>query len=124
MTQEKDPSGKNQHEVGAKLDAGKLQAWLMFNDFGNAITAVAEVVTKGAIKYSPSGWKHVENGQVRYMDAFARHTLALARGEQIDPDTGCPHKAHMVWNLLAVLELELREKPELESLKCPQNIRH
>lgn len=119
MVGEKDPSGKNQHEAGAKLDAGKLHAWLMFNDFGNALTSVAEVVTKGAVKYSPSGWRHVEKGQVRYMDAFARHTLALARGEQIDPDTGCPHKAHMIWNLLAVLELELKEaqeKPKLESM--------
>lgn len=92
MVEEKDPTGKNQHEAGAKLDAGKLHAWLMFNDFGNALTSVAEVVTKGAIKYSPSGWKHVENAQVRYMDAFARHTLALARGNRLTQKQVAPIK--------------------------------
>lgn len=109
MSVEKDPLGKGQHEVGAKLDAGKPLAWLFMKDFGNALKAVADVTTKGAAKYTPSGWRYVEGGKERYMEAFARHTLALASGEEIDPDTGCNHKAHMAWNLLAVLELEALE---------------
>lgn len=106
--QELDPNGKNQHEPGAKLDNGKILPWLCISGFANALKAVADVTTKGATKYTPNGWTSVPNGQERYMEAFARHALALASGETIDTDTGCMHKAQMAWNILASLELELR----------------
>lgn len=110
---ERDPQGKNPHEPGAKLDAGKLRPWLMIAGFAHALQTVAQVTTTGAAKYTPNGWREVADGPSRYMEAFARHQLALARGEQIDADTGCLHKAQMIWNLLASLELELIEAPEL-----------
>jgi hypothetical protein len=105
---EHDPAGIDVHAPGAKLDAGKVLPWLCITGFAHALTAVADVTTKGAAKYTPNGWMHVDGGQERYMEAFGRHTLALGRGEQIDQDTGCLHKAQMIWNLLASLELELR----------------
>jgi hypothetical protein len=107
-----DPNGKDQHEAGAKLDAGKILPWLCISGFAHALTAVAVVTTKGARKYTPNGWTTVPNGQERYMEAFARHALALARGETVDQDTQCLHKAQMIWNLLASLELELRDAVE------------
>ena len=111
-TNEIDPNGKDQHEAGAKLDAGKILPWLCISGFAHALTAVADVTTKGARKYTPNGWTTVPNGQERYMEAFARHALALARGEMVDQDTQCLHKAQMIWNLLASLELELRDAVE------------
>mgnify|MGYP003424134479 FL=1 len=113
MTIEKDPNGKDAHDLGAKLDDGKVMPWLCISGFGNALTAVAEVTTKGAVKYTPNGWRYVQDGQRRYMEAFARHTFALARGEEIDTDTGCKHKAQMIWNLLASLELELSKEADM-----------
>lgn len=110
---ERDPHGKDPHQPGAKLDAGKQRPWLMIAGFAHALNAVAHVTTKGAEKYTPNGWKEVASGPERYMEAFARHQLALARGEQIDADTGCLHKAQMAWNLLASLELELVENNKL-----------
>ena len=107
---ESDPHGRNPHESGAKLDAGKPMPWLMIAGFPLALQCVAEVTTIGARKYTPDGWKDVPEGQQRYMEAFARHMLALASGEEIDRDTGCLHKAQMIWNLLASLELELAKK--------------
>lgn len=104
-----DPHGKDPHQPGAKLDAGKVRPWLMFSGFARAMEAVSGVTTKGAEKYTPNGWKDVQEGQERYMEAFGRHMLALGRGESIDTDTGCLHKAQMIWNLMASLELELEE---------------
>ena len=104
---ERDPHQKQQHEPGAKMDAGKQLAWTMVAGFGRALGEVAEVTTIGARKYSPDGWRSVPDGSARYMEAFARHTMALAGGEVRDYDTGCLHKAQMVWNLLASLELDL-----------------
>jgi hypothetical protein len=109
---EADPHGIAQHAPGAKLDVGKMRAWLCIAGFSHALSAVADVTTKGAVKYTPNGWEEVPDGEARYLDAFARHALAFGRGEQIDADTQCLHKAQMIWNLLASLELELRAANE------------
>lgn len=108
MSLEQDPYGNNPHTPGAKLDKGKPLAWTCLSGFSHALTAVTHVTTTGAEKYTPNGWKKVADGEQRYMEAFARHMMALGRGEQVDADTGCLHKAQMIWNLLASLELELQ----------------
>lgn len=105
--QEADPFGVPANTPGAKLDAGKIRAWLCVGGFSRALAAVADVTTKGAVKYTPNGWKEVPNGQERYMDAMVRHMLALGRGEQVDTDTQCLHLAQVAWNALAALELDL-----------------
>lgn len=104
---EADPNGLSAHVPGAKLDAGKIRVWLCMSGFARALMAVADVTSKGAIKYTPDGWRDVPNGYERYMDAMGRHMLALGRGEQIDADTQCLHLAQVAWNALAALELEL-----------------
>lgn len=104
---ESDPHGRGAHEPGAKLDSGKVRAFLMLSGFSRALGEVARVATVGAAKYSPGGWERVPDGVERYDDAAVRHLLALGRGP-FDADTGCRHKAQVVWNLLASLELELR----------------
>jgi hypothetical protein len=111
MPLEVDPHGKDPHAPGAKLDAGKTRVWLMVSGFPRALEAVAQVTTEGAKKYTPHGWASVEGGEERYMEAFGRHALDLAQGKKIDDGpkgTGCLHKAQMIWNLMASLELELR----------------
>ncbi|MGI4846818.1 MAG: dATP/dGTP diphosphohydrolase domain-containing protein [Janthinobacterium lividum] len=105
---EHDPSGLAAATPGAKLDAGKTRVWLCVSGFSRALDAVAQVTTVGAAKYSPNGWMHVADGEARYLDAFGRHALKLGTGERIDEETGALHKAQMIWNLLASLELELR----------------
>lgn len=105
---ESDPNGIHQHAPGAKLDSGKNRVWLCISGFSRALSEVAKVTSAGAIKYTPNGWASVPGGEERYMDAFGRHALSLGSGERVDPDTKCLHKAQMIWNLLASLELELR----------------
>lgn len=109
---EKDPHGKDLNSPGAKADAGKDRVWLFLAGFSNALEEVARVTTVGANKYTPDGWVDVPDGSNRYMDAFGRHLLALGQGNIVDDGpkgTGCLHKAQMIWNLLASLELELRD---------------
>ena len=109
---ERDPYGTDPHTPGAKLDANKPMVWLCIAGFSHALAAVADVTTKGAQKYTPNGWMTVPDGKDRYMEAFARHALQLGSGQVRDRDTGCLHKAQMIWNLLASLELEMREVNE------------
>lgn len=115
---ERDPYGIDPHTPGAKLDADKPMVWLCVSGFSHALAAVSEVTTKGAIKYTPNGWMTVPNGVDRYMEAFARHALQLGSGQIKDRDTGCLHKAQMIWNLLASLELELRKANDAQAHKA------
>ena len=114
-TTERDPSGKYQHEPGAKLDSGKILAGILA-DFSLALEEVSKVGTFGAEKYSRGGWESVENGEQRYKDAMWRHLLKEKR-EALDPETNLSHEAAVAWNALARLELKLRkevkDEPEL-----------
>lgn len=105
---EKDPDGKDPHEPGAKLDDGKCMAGVLL-DFGRALERVADVGTYGARKYSRGGWQYVSNAELRYTDAMVRHWLKLGR-QEFDPDTYLEELAHLAWNVLAVLELKLRNQ--------------
>ena len=94
----------NPHEPGAKLDHDKPRCSLVLGAFAPALIEVAKVGTYGAKKYTEHGWKLVPNGIERYKDALYRHLLAE---ELIDPDSGLPHMAHVAWNALAVLTLQI-----------------
>lgn len=108
---EADPNGKEAHEPGSKLDAGKVcsfQGALAY--FPRAINAVAEISTFGATKYAWKGWETVPDGFNRYSDAMVRHLIKEGTGETIDPDSGLLHAAHVAWGALARLELLLKEQ--------------
>lgn len=105
---EKDPTGRNPHDPGAKLDEGKPLAGILA-DFGLALLAVVDIGTHGAIKYTRCGWETVPDGFQRYTDAMWRHLLK-ERYRKTDPDSGMLHAAHLAWNALARLELCLRER--------------
>jgi hypothetical protein len=104
---ERDPHGKDPHAPGAKLDAGKLKIGLVLADFANALEAVAKIGTDGAEKYTEHGWLTVPNGRARYTDAMLRHYFKESTEGEMDP-SGSLHAAHLAWNALARLELQLR----------------
>lgn len=93
---------------GMKNDFGKPLAGLLI-DFSQALEGVVDVGTFGAHEYGRGNWLEVENGIQRYYDAFWRHLLKSGR-ERVDPETGRLHLEHMIWNLLAVVELIHSEK--------------
>lgn len=110
-SKETDPNGKDLNSPGAKADSGKIRPWLMLSGFAHALEEVSKVTSLGAVKYTPNGWVSVDDASNRYMDAFMRHALKLGQGQKYDTDPGglgTHHMAQMIWNLLAVLELELR----------------
>lgn len=107
---EVDPHGKDPHEKGAKLDAGKVRPHLVISGFSRALLEVGKVGTYGANKYTDNGWMEVPNGVSRYSEALMRHYLAETAEGSHDKDTGLLHAAHAAWNALARLELMLREQ--------------
>lgn len=79
-------------EKGRKDDNGKTQYHLLN---WKHVDDDAKVLTFGARKYAPDNWKLVENPVERYRDALIRHLTAYMAGEEIDPESGLPHLAHV-----------------------------
>jgi hypothetical protein len=89
-----------------KYDAGKPQMDLVPL---SSVYAVAEVMTFGAKKYSPNGWKTVPDAINRYTAAMLRHMTAIQDGEVVDPDSGLPHADHVACNALFLSWLRRQE---------------
>lgn len=113
MTQtqsELDPNGLGQHDSGAKMDACKPDLTYLCQ-FPRALRAVCLVSMYGANKYTERGWENVPDGTRRYFAAEMRHALPIQG--YLDEESGLMHDAHKAWNALAMLEMQLREAPNL-----------
>ena len=89
-----------------RLNAGKLQ-WSLV-DF-TALEPMVRVLMKGAKKYSPDNWKKGLS-YTSILDSTMRHMSAFKAGEDLDPETGEPHTAHMLCNLMFLAWEELNRK--------------
>ncbi len=68
-----------------------------------AIEMLGKVMTYGANKYADHDWrKGIKHS--RRIAAMLRHAFALAGGEDIDPESGLPHAAHVMANAGMLLE--------------------
>lgn len=77
--------------AGSKHDAGKEPVGLIPRE---AMLAEARVLAFGAEKYAAHNWRKGMRWS-RLGDAAMRHLLAWLDGEDIDPETGLPHLAHL-----------------------------
>ncbi len=99
------------HLPGMKYDQGKPNLSLVFGGFNKALLDVGYIGTFGARKYTPNGWKEVDNLYERYSSALLRHMFAAmsSRVKDIyDNETGRLHLAHVAWNALALTEHMLK----------------
>lgn len=99
------------HLPGMKYDEGKPNLSLVFGGFNKALLDVGYIGTFGARKYTPNGWKEVDNLYERYSSALLRHMFAAMspRVKDIyDNETGRLHLAHVAWNALALTEHMLK----------------
>jgi hypothetical protein len=89
--------------VGVKDDGGKLM-WSLLP--WKALQGLVKVLTFGAKKYSPEGWRTVPDAKARYTAALLRHLYALNVGEKIDSESGLRHIDHLLCNAAFLAELE------------------
>jgi hypothetical protein len=94
-------------ETGVKLDEDKIRMDLVPPEL---MEEVGKVLTFGAKKYTPNGWKTVPNGNERYMAALLRHLMAHQKGEVNDPESGLSHLSHAATNIAFLISLKTREK--------------
>lgn len=87
-------------------NAGKPELSFLL-DLGRSLEALTKVFEQGAIKYARGNWKKGGKPDQEYLDSALRHLFKIGKGETYDVDTGCLHAAHVAWNVLALLELNV-----------------
>ena len=94
---------------GLKYDQDKPRMDLLDPDH---LEDVARVLSFGARKYAAHNWR---NGIAvsRLIAASYRHLGAINRGEDIDPESGLPHTAHLGCCVM-FLGWTLANKPEMD----------
>ena len=80
---------------GVKFDQGKRRVDLVPTE---AINALAEVLTAGAVKYGTHNWRKGMDWS-RVYGAAQRHMLAFWGGDDIDEESGMPHMWHALTNM-------------------------
>jgi hypothetical protein len=76
--------------TGLKYDDEKVRVDLLDPEW---LEQVGQVLTFGAKKYAAHNWRGGISFS-RLIGAALRHTLAIMRGEDTDPESGLPHSAH------------------------------
>lgn len=70
----------------------------------DALEEVVKVLEFGAVKYDRNNWRRGEGFKYsRVVNSLLRHTYAWMRGEDLDPESGYSHLAHMGCNVLFLL---------------------
>lgn len=98
--------------TGQRHNAGKPPLSMIL-EARHALAGAAQVLAFGAQKYSRGNWRgglpHTE-----VADCLLRHLSAHLAGEDIDPESGCPHVDHVLVNALFLAELN-RTHPQLDN---------
>ena len=102
-------TGRKDDNLKAPVYSGFLQY------FPRAIKEVARVSQYGAEKYKLNmddrNFARVEHGEMRYLDACARHMLdRIITGEINHEDGQLLHRAQIAWDGMAQLEIYLENK--------------
>ena len=87
--------------VAMKFDSGKTDWSLMPFE---AIEEINKVLDFGAKKYAAHNWRTGSGFKyTRVLSSLLRHTFAWARGEDLDPESGLSHLAHMGCNVVFLI---------------------
>lgn len=87
-----------------------------------ALYTVSEVAGMGAAKYARFNFLKGYPWMLSY-DAMQRHAMKFASGEDIDPESGLPHLAHMTWHGLAMLSFYIHGLGTDDRWKKPEPVK-
>lgn len=87
-----------------KDDDTKLD-WMLIE--WSAMEHLVRVRQFGSNKYDgAASWTVIQDPARRFRAAAMRHLLADAAGEKLDPESGQPHLAHVMCNMMFLLKQE------------------
>lgn len=98
-----------------KHDSGKPPMSLLSR---TALEEISKVLEFGANKYAADNWRKGFKWR-RTLDAAMRHLTAFMDGEDVDPESGLSHLAHLGCNIMFLLEFQ-KTHPELDDRYKPK----
>jgi len=107
---------RDKNEQALRYNQGKLE-WSLV-DF-DSLEGLVRVLEYGKDKYARDNWK-LGMPVTQVTESLMRHLFAFAKGEDIDPESGCRHISHVLCNAM-FLEYILREKQHYDDRK-PSNL--
>ena len=69
-----------------------------------ALIEIAKVMGLGAEKYGPYNWREHPIRYTVYTEAAMRHLIALEDGQDLDPESGASHAAHVAACMALLLD--------------------
>jgi hypothetical protein len=96
---------EQKQEPGKKFDSGKPRYDLLPPD---VLAEVVKIMTDGAEKYGERNWEAGMSWS-RPFAAAMRHLWAFWDRQNIDPESGSPHLAHAIVNLIFLMAYQGRD---------------
>ncbi len=87
---------------GARFNSNKTRYDLVPT---HLLKSTADVFAYGAEKYVPWNWAKCAK-MSQYIASAKRHLAAIEMGEDNDPESGLPHRGHLMCNLQVVAHLQ------------------
>lgn len=87
--------------AGKRKNSGKVRIDLAMPP--HAIKEVAKVMTIGGLKYGERNWEQGQKWSIP-IASMMRHFQSMMLGDDVDPETGCLHAAHIAANAMFVCE--------------------
>lgn len=109
-------------EQAKRYNEGKPQMGLIYH-YPKAIEFLVRVLEHGECKYDHLNWKKGNKPDQEYLDSMNRHIFKYFDEGPIDPDSGCHHAGHALWNLMTWIELNITQgaiNPELFEKICKE----
>lgn len=72
----------------------------------HALRETAWVAKHGADKYGPYNWREAHVNATTYVGAIMRHLMAWSEGEDIDPESGRSHIAHIAASAFILIDAQ------------------
>lgn len=69
-----------------------------------AMALTSQVLKHGAEKYGEFNWRHAKVETMTYIGAIRRHLDAMADGQDLDPESGFPHIAHVAASCFILMD--------------------
>jgi hypothetical protein len=85
-----------------------------------ALEGLARVLGFGAKKYASHNWR----GGISYcriVAAILRHTMAILRGEDTDPESNLPHVDHLFCNCMFLSNM-MKTRPDMDDRWKPKRV--
>jgi len=98
------------NSLDPKGEAGKAKTPLQYIPL-NSLNPISKVFKLGAEKYGENNWLMGNGiGILTYKGAILRHMSAIDRGEDVDPESGELHWAHVAASAMILLDAHANNK--------------